>query len=465
MHKKVYNTKKPEKGLENMGKNIIVAGAGHGGLTAAYHLSKSGYSVTVYERAAQESELGYEWEDFFDARTFDDAGMPEPETGKIPKVPISFYGPNPEHDPIRQTFADGEVEMHMNRKELYAHLIRLVKEAGVQIVFGCTIYAPILIGSRIVGIKTSLGDFMGDLVIDAAGVDSPLRTNLPAYLGVQRTLKMGEYVYAYRAYFNRLEGFEDVKNEYKTYLIGDGKTVTTWAVTTENTVDLLIARFEPFGQEEIDRMYEIFKADNPQLGDQLVLGGQVTKIPLRRPIAVLVADGYAAIGDSACMTVPIAGSGIANSLRAGKILADVICADRNEEYSAYSLWKYQVMFYEKIGNSSAMIDMARALLLSLKKADFEFFFGNKILTSEDLSFNTNETSAKEMFSHFSPAVILDRLKKVGANRALLKKIGAITVRIGKLKLITSRMPDTYARAAVIRWAQKYEQLFAETKLD
>lgn len=212
-------------------------------------------------------------------------------------------------------------------------------------------------------------------------------------------------------------------------------------------------------------MYKIFKADNPHLGDKLVLGGQITKIPLRRPLAILVADGYAAVGDSACMTVPIAGSGIANSLRAGKILADVIRADRNEEYSAYSLWGYQVTFFDKIGNSSAMIDMARALLLSLKKEDFEFFFGNKILTSEDLSFNTNETSAKEMFAHFSPTVILDRLKKVGANRVLLKKIGAVAVRIGKLKLITSRMPDVYARAAVAKWAEKYEKLFAETKFD
>ena len=380
----VYTFKKPEKGLDNMGKNIIVAGAGHGGLTAAYHLSKSGYSVTVYERAAQESELGYEWEDFFDARTFDEAGLPGPKTGKIPKVPISFYGPNPDHEPIRQTFSDGEVEMHMNRKELYAHLIGLVKDAGVEIVYGCTIYSPIMIGSRIVGIKTSLGDFMGDLVIDACGVDSPLRTNLPSYLGIQKTLKKFEYVYAYRAYFNRLEGFEDVKNEYKTYFVDDGDSGITWAVTTEKTVDLLIARFEPFGQEEIDRMNVIFKADNPHLGDELVLGGQIVKIPLRRPIAVLVADGYVLVGDSACMTVPIAGSGIANSIRAGKLLADVIREDRNEEYSAYSLWKYQTAFFEKIGNSSATIDMARTLFLNMKKADFEFFFGNQILNSEDL---------------------------------------------------------------------------------
>ena len=416
-----------------MGKNIIIAGAGHGGLTAAYHLAKSGFNVTVYERAVQAGDLGYEWEDFFDARTFEEAGLPEPEKGKIPKVPISFYGPNPDDEPISQSFTNGEVEMHMFRKDLYAHLLK----------------------------ETSLGDFTGDLVIDACGVDSPLRTNLPAYLGIQKTFSKYDYIYAYRAYFNRLEGFEDVKNEYKTYFVDDGRTGLAWAVTTEETVDLLIGRFEPFGQDEIDRMYAIFKKDNPHLGETRVLGGQVTKIPLRRPLAVLVADGYAAVGDSACMTVPIAGSGIANSIRAGKLLADAILADRNEEYTAATLWKYQKDFYEKIAGSMATIDMAKGFFLNLKKADFEFFFGNQILTSEDLSFNTNETSAKAMFAHFSPSVIIDRLKKVGANRSLIRRIGAVAVRIGRLRLTLSRMPEEYNRVAVVKWAEKYDRLFAE----
>ncbi|MBQ7546890.1 MAG: NAD(P)/FAD-dependent oxidoreductase [Clostridia bacterium] len=444
-----------------MGKNIIIAGAGHGGLTAAYHLARSGYNVTVYERAAQAGDLGYEWEDFFDARTFEEAGLPEPEKGKIPKVPISFYGPNPADHPISQSFTNGEVEMHMFRKDLYAHLLKLVEEAGVKIVYGCTIHAPLFIGSRIVGVETSLGNFTADLVIDACGVDSPLRTNLPAYLGIQKTFSKYDYIYAYRAYFNRLEGFEDVKNEYKTYFVDDGKTGLAWAVTTEETVDLLIGRFEPFGQDEIDRMYAIFKEDNPHLGETRVLGGQVTKIPLRRPLAVLVADGYAAVGDSACMTVPIAGSGIANSIRAGKLLADAILADRNEEYTAATLWKYQKDFYDNIAGSMATIDMAKGFFLNLKKADFEFFFGNQILTSEDLSFNTNETSAKAMFAHFSPSVIIDRLKKVGANRSLIRRIGAVAVRIGRLRLTLSRMPDEYNRAAVVKWAERYDRLFAE----
>ena len=123
------------------------------------------------------------------------------------------------------------------------------------------------------------------------------------------------------------------------------------------------------------------------------------------------------------------------------------------------------MFYEKIGGTMAMIDMAKTFLLELKKADFEFFFGNKILTSEDLSFNTNETSAEAMFAHFSPSVIMDRLKKVSANRSLLRRIGGVAVRIGRLKLTMSRMPETYDRAAVAKWSEKLDKMFSEKAAD
>ena len=407
----------------------------------------------------QESDLGYPWEDFFDVNTFSDAGLPMPETGKIPKVPISFYGPNPEDDPICQTVNEGEYEMHMYRKDLYAHLMKYVKDAGVKVVFGCEIQEPLMIGNRIIGIKTSLGDFTAELVIDACGVDSPLRTKLPSYLGIQNEIKKYDYFYAYRAYYDRLEGFEDVKNEYKVYFVDDGKAGLSWAVTTDNTVDLLIGRFEPFGQDEIDRMYNICKQDNPHLGSKLLLGGKICKIPVRQPIAVIVADGYAAVGDSACMTVPIVGSGIANSIRAGVLLSKAVLADKYGEFSVHSLWKYQADYYKEIGGSMATVDLFKIFLTRITKEDFEFFFGKKILTSEDLSINSNETSVKAMFSNVTLSVIVDRLKKVGGNPDLLKKVGAIALSAGKLKLIMTRFPSAYNRAAVVKWANRYNKLF------
>ena len=53
---------------------IIVAGAGHGGLVAAWKLAQLGHKVTVYERHAREN-LGYDQKDPVDAAYFDYAGI------------------------------------------------------------------------------------------------------------------------------------------------------------------------------------------------------------------------------------------------------------------------------------------------------------------------------------------------------------------------------------------------------
>ena len=52
-----------------MGKKIIVAGGGHGGIAAAAILAEHGFDITVYEKNKRE-DMGYDWTDIFDARVF-----------------------------------------------------------------------------------------------------------------------------------------------------------------------------------------------------------------------------------------------------------------------------------------------------------------------------------------------------------------------------------------------------------
>ena len=58
-------------------KRILVAGAGHGGLTAAYNLAKAGYDVTVLEYKRREN-LGYDWHDALEMSAFLESGIPCP---------------------------------------------------------------------------------------------------------------------------------------------------------------------------------------------------------------------------------------------------------------------------------------------------------------------------------------------------------------------------------------------------
>lgn len=87
---------------------------------------------------------------------------------------------------------------------------------------------------------------------------------------------------------------------------------------------MLIGRAGELPKETFDRAYKALKASNPIISDEIVRGGRTCIIPIRYPLTHMVADGYAAIGDAAFMTIPMIGSGIENSMKAACILADTI---------------------------------------------------------------------------------------------------------------------------------------------
>ena len=77
-----------------MGKTIIIAGAGHGGLAAGALLAEKGFDVTVYEKK-KETELGYDWTDIFAPGALAIAGIPMPEKDKFSyKENMTFYSPD-----------------------------------------------------------------------------------------------------------------------------------------------------------------------------------------------------------------------------------------------------------------------------------------------------------------------------------------------------------------------------------
>ena len=74
-------------------KKIIVAGAGHGGLTASIHLASKGYDVTVIE-AGEREKMGHDWHDSLDFSAFDDAGIPRPSEDMYTfNIPTAFTNP------------------------------------------------------------------------------------------------------------------------------------------------------------------------------------------------------------------------------------------------------------------------------------------------------------------------------------------------------------------------------------
>ena len=440
-----------------MGNKIIVAGGGHGGITAGMLLAKHGYDVTVYEKNTREN-MGHDWTDIFDKKGFTALGLDLPDESLYNlKHDMTFYGPAMETALHQNTPVD-QLEIQMERRDIYNYIIEHAEKAGVKFVYDCEITGAVLFGNRIVGIKANDGEIYADLVIDAAGMNSPVRKSLPHWLGVQNNSIDYEQFYVYRAFWNKTAEVDDI-NAFKVLMLHENKLGITWVATEEEHTDVLIGRFKPFDMAEVDRTMASLRKDNDSIGTEMLRGGQFVNIPVRQPLGVLVADGYAAIGDSAFMTVPIIGSGIANSFKAARILADAVIADIDNAFSAETLWKYQTEFYKKIGSGLAPLACVKLMLTRLEGHELDYIFRTGILNADDMTIGADSTNLAAMLGGMAPADIVTKLKGLINNTVVLKKVVRMGLELLRATAVTSAMPKKYDRKAVLKWVKQYNSCF------
>lgn len=439
-----------------MDRKILVAGGGHGGIAAGALLAKNGYDVTVFEKN-EEDTIGHDWTDIFDKRGFLVCGMGMPSEDKYClKNNMTFYPPSMSRGITQQTEYD-KLEIQMERRDIYSHIISYAKGCGVKFEFGTEVISPVFCGSRVIGINTSKGTYYGNLVIDACGIDSPLRNAMPYYTGIQKSPRKYEHFYVYRAFYERTAPVPE--NNFKVILLHNNILGISWVATEEEHTDILIGRFEPFGMEEVETELASLRKSEPSLGEKKLRGGQFVQIPVRQPLGVLVADGYAAIGDSAFMTVPLIGSGIANSLKAAAILADAVQKDVNNEYSAVSLWNYQKSFYRELGAGLAPIACLKLILTKISADDVEYVFDKGLLTGAELTMDCDSNSLIAFAKHLEPKTFLNKGISLSKRPSLLSKVLWCGKKLTEAVAVCAAMPSSYDRDRVLKWVSEYNKVF------
>ena len=117
-----------------MKKRIIVAGGGHGGIATAMLLAQKGYDVTVFEKNSREN-MGHDWTDIFDKKGFTCLGLPLPDENLYKfKHDMTFYGMSM-RTPVTQHVPYDQLEIQMERKDIYNHLISHAEKSGVKFVY------------------------------------------------------------------------------------------------------------------------------------------------------------------------------------------------------------------------------------------------------------------------------------------------------------------------------------------
>lgn len=435
-------------------KKIIVAGAGHGGLVAAYHLAKAGFSVTVLEGKKRET-MGHDWHDWLDMSAFDGADLPQPPAELVYKAEDQSFR-NPKGN-VEIIMPHREDSIMMDRKELIAYLLSLAEEAGVTLQFETELIAPHTEGCAVKGVivrrKGHLSLVKADLVIDSAGMYSPLRSKLPALFGVDNEINKRSIFHVYRAYFKNLDGTVKTPsysiNAFHMYRPG-----IDWVITKPDYVDILIGKFSQSGilsREEVDAALESFRESYPFIGEEIVRGGSFEDIPITRMLPLLVADGYAAIGDAAGMTVPLNGSGIILSMNAGKILADTVMA-ADGEYTREKLWSYEYHYFTKLGKDLVMIDIIKTVFTYINGDVVDYLMEKGILNADMLAIPDGKT----------PNITADYVKRlITSLPKFVKHVPALSKCMKTLPLlpgVCKSIPEKYDETKVNKWIKAYKAL-------
>ncbi len=430
-------------------KKILVAGCGHGGLTAAYALAKSGYDVTVLEKSRRE-DLGYDWHDSVGRMLFKASGFPEPdEPCFIPPDRMCYYNPEKTVKVVPE-MGVSESYAYIDRKFLINYLIDCVLESGVKIVFEAEITSAMCSAQRVEGVKyTENGTrkkFFADLVIDACGMFSPVRLSLPDRFGIKNRVDRDEIFYAWRGYFNKTSDII-TDPESNIYFFHCGTTGMDWAITKDGYMDVLVGGFGGLTDSDIDKALKDFRSEYPYMGSELLRGGYMDKIPLGKSLPVFVCGGYAAVGNSAYMTEPLSGSGIDLSMHAGKLLADTVISS-DGDCSVSSLWNYNYTYIKTQSENRYMSAIIKGLLSELKSEDIDFLMEKHIMTQKEIAGTGGDYTYKQY---------LEKLNVVRRPRLYLPLVHML----GKITLITllkRDLPEKYNKKAVSAWSAEYAKL-------
>ncbi len=431
---------------------IAVLGLGQGGAVAAIKLLKAGHSVTVFEKG-KKGEVSYLWYDDIRYDIFDYCGIRLPDRKHYTqKSKWLFVSPDQKNSLAVPPLKPME-EISVSRRGLSLHLASLIEEAGGKILYNSYVKRLVVNDDRVVGIECDGKEQLFDLAIDASGLNSPFRGQVPKKFGVQAKPGKNDIMRGYRAFYKRAEGSATPNPESTLYIKHlDGVGISWCNLNDRGEVDVLIGRIGGLSDAERDAAFNDLKQRNAILSNEVLIEGSCVDIGVRCPLGSMVANGYVAVGDSAFMTMPIMGSGIESSMKAGLWLAEWIDKNKIADFTASALWGYQTKFFAELGADYIFVDVFKRWALNVEPSKINWLFGCGAVTNDDMALLSTDSEnppkigigsilKKSFIILGKPSIVCPAIKW------LLKALSA--------KKIASAIPKKYNAKCVAKWLARY----------
>jgi len=429
---------------------IIFIGAGNATLVAAEKLARGGVECVVYERSKYE-ELSYDWHDDINPSAWEEYGLPAPKDGThFTKRNWTFIPPS-ENSETTLNLPEEKLDWSTERRLFAQAYVDRAKDV-VDFHFESPVESLIIEDGKVKGVVVNGEKVFSDLVVDNSGALSKFRESLPQEWKVTKQPDNSEIFVAYRGFHAKVEGVGDPKSTNKAYLKHLGEDGISWSILDPaGTVNVLIGRQGKLSKTTFERAYKALKKSNPLISDDVVRGGRECIIPIRFPLLRMVGDGYVAIGDAAFMTIPMIGSGIENSMKAGFELASVILKKRSVKKE--DLWEYETTYFEKRGAEHLGVDILKRWLLGAKPEDIDWLFGKKVVDEKNMA-----DAATGHLIVLSFKDLLVKAKRGISRLPLLLKMAGMLSRTKKAAKLGKKIPKVYDEKRIDKWARKIEKL-------
>ncbi len=448
--------------------DVIIAGAGPGGILAARDLAMNGFSVGLFD-ASPEERLGKPIVIEAEQQIFDRVRIDPPDKDLIPYHP----------EVIRVFSSRAREAYHINCKEyklpvaLYLDrfvqkLLREAVGAGVKFYGRYRAMAPLYTTRGVEGVRfespSGTADVRGRIVIDATGFNACLSRQLPFECGIvfpedERDIVSAENhlhdidVEAARAAVER--GLtNDEENRVVVGNYGNYSTVFSTLSLKHQRAYILVGLKKSYENiMPVSTAIERFRGEHDYFRREITGGGGLIRIhhPLDKPVA----DGFMAIGEAACHVVPIHGSGVASSLYAASLASKAATqALRNGDTSETALWPYAAQFQRGRGRILAAFDTVR---LSLEK-----FAANDVADMMETGLMNKEDMIKGLLVQLpmpSFASLPSRLSGILFNPRFVPKLAGSGITLNQVNRHYAHYPERYDREEFLAWSNEKKKIF------